>query len=159
MAIPMMKTTAQFDDAPTIIPYAAGERFAIGGFGIHWKIDGAAEDANGRVGLFVDDARALKVRQNDTPEPIEGGLGWAGVDFGHFASEGHTIKMAEETDGDVDMGDATDSFTFDSQRIIYLEIPEGEREVSLQFKVAEADGGTLHVKDRVLRTWIHGYQE
>ena len=42
MAIPMMKTTAQFDDAPTIIPYAAGDRFAIGGFGIHWKIDGAA---------------------------------------------------------------------------------------------------------------------
>ncbi|RWE85985.1 cupin domain-containing protein [Mesorhizobium sp.] len=30
--------------APITIPHSAGDYFAIGGFGIHWKIDGAASD-------------------------------------------------------------------------------------------------------------------
>ncbi|TIS72640.1 MAG: cupin domain-containing protein, partial [Mesorhizobium sp.] len=30
--------------APITIPHSAGDSFAIGGFGIHWKIDGAASD-------------------------------------------------------------------------------------------------------------------
>jgi mannose-6-phosphate isomerase-like protein (cupin superfamily) len=42
MAVPITKPSQQKQGAPTIIPHAAGDTFAIGGFGIQWKIDGAA---------------------------------------------------------------------------------------------------------------------
>lgn len=44
MTFPMMEPMAQLDRAPITIPKAAGDTFAIGGFGIRWKIEGAASD-------------------------------------------------------------------------------------------------------------------
>src|SRR5688572_10312910 len=42
MAVPIIKSSQQHEGAPIIIPHAAGETFAIAGFGIHWKSDRAA---------------------------------------------------------------------------------------------------------------------
>jgi mannose-6-phosphate isomerase-like protein (cupin superfamily) len=34
---------------PTVIPHEAGDRFSLGGFGIHWKIDGS--ESSGRFSI------------------------------------------------------------------------------------------------------------
>jgi mannose-6-phosphate isomerase-like protein (cupin superfamily) len=44
MAAPKMQSGTKAEPGPITIPHSAGDSFAIGGFGIHWKIDGAASD-------------------------------------------------------------------------------------------------------------------